>query len=73
MKTRKYIWTLCLSLLALGFTACSDDDDNGSQSKPMTISKVYLENVNDTVNKDREVDFARLASSSASKALASRD
>lgn len=60
MKTRKYIWTLCLSLLALGFTACSDDDDNGSQSKPMTISKVYLENVNDTVNKDREVNFARL-------------
>ena len=61
MNTRKYIWTLCLSILALGFTACSDDDDNkGSQSSPMTISKVYLENVNDTVNKDREVDFARL-------------
>ncbi len=40
--------------------ACSDDDDEGSQSAPMTISQVYLENVNDTVNKDRPVDFARL-------------
>ena len=60
MNTRKYIWTLCLSVLAFGFTACSDDDDNGSQSAPMTISQVYLENVNDTVNKDRPVDFARL-------------
>lgn len=60
MKTREYIFTMCLSLLALAFTACSDDDDNGSQSAPMTISQVYLENVNDTVNKDRPVDFARL-------------
>ncbi|MBR1402256.1 MAG: hypothetical protein IJ604_14085 [Prevotella sp.] len=60
MKTSKYIWTLCLSLLALTFTACGDDDDKGSQSAPMTISQVYLENINDTENKDRPVDFARL-------------
>lgn len=60
MITKKYFWTLCLSLLTLGFTACSDDDDKGSQSAPMTITQVYLENINDTVNKDRPVDFARL-------------
>jgi predicted small secreted protein len=61
MKIKKYIWTMCLSLLvAGGFTACSDDDSSGSQSTPMTISQVYLENVDDTVNKDRPVDFARL-------------
>lgn len=51
---------MCLSLLALTFTACGDDDDKGSQSAPMTISQVYLENINDTENKDRPVDFARL-------------
>ncbi|MBR1767181.1 MAG: hypothetical protein IJ742_00510 [Prevotella sp.] len=60
MITKKYIWTLCLSILALGFTACSDDDNKGSQSTPMTISQVYLENINDNENKDRPVDFARL-------------
>lgn len=59
MKTSKYIWTLFLALVTLGFTACSDDDDNGSGT-PMQIAKVFLENVNDTVNKDREVTFARL-------------
>ena len=58
MNTIKYFWTLCLALLAFGFIACSDDDN--SQSTPMSISQVYLENVNDTVNKDRPVDFARL-------------
>ncbi|MBQ6202784.1 MAG: hypothetical protein IJK46_01660 [Prevotella sp.] len=59
MITKKYILTLCLSIIALSFTACSDDD-NGSQSTPMTISQVYLENIDDPVNKDRPVDFARL-------------
>lgn len=58
MKAIKYMWTLCLAVVALGFTACKDDDD--SQSTQMTISQVYLENVNDTENKDRAVDFARL-------------
>ena len=30
MKIKKYIWTMCLSLLvAGGFTACSDDDSSG--------------------------------------------
>ena len=58
MKTTKYIWMLCMALLAVGFTACEDDEN--SQSSPMSISQIYLENVNDTVNKDRPVEFARL-------------
>jgi hypothetical protein len=52
---------LPVGLLALtaAFTACSDDD-NGSSAQ-MTISKIYLEDVNapDSVY-DREVTFARL-------------
>ena len=51
---------MCAALVVGSFTACSDDDDEGSQSAPMTITQVYLENINDTVNKDRPVDFARL-------------
>ena len=58
MNKMKYFWTLCLGIVALGFIACSDDD--GSQSASMTISQIYLENVDDTVNQDRPVDFARL-------------
>lgn len=58
MKTTKYLWMLCMALLAVGFTACEDDEN--SQSSPMSISQIYLENVNDTVNKDRPVEFARL-------------
>ena len=60
MKTMKYFWMLGLALIAFTFTSCKDDDDEGSQTAPMTISKVYLENINDEENKDREVDFARL-------------
>ena len=60
MKTMKYFWMLGLALVAFNFTSCKDDDDEGSQTAPMTISKVYLENINDEENKDREVDFARL-------------
>ena len=49
---------LCLALVAFGFTSCKDDDDAGSAQ--MTIDKIFLENIDDKVNKDREVDFARL-------------
>lgn len=59
MKKTKYFWTLCLVMLAFVFTSCSDSDSSGSSSK-MTIDKIFLENVDDKVNKDREVDFARL-------------
>ncbi len=55
----KYLWTLCLALAALTFTACSDDD-NGGSSAQMQINKIYLENVDDEVNQDRPVEFARL-------------
>lgn len=57
MKTKKYILALCLALLSMGFTACSDNDDATSSS--MIINKVYLEDVKSTVP-DREVNFARL-------------
>lgn len=55
----KYIWTLCLALAAVTFSACSDDD-NGGSSAPMQINQIYLENVDDEVNQDRPVEFARL-------------
>lgn len=50
---------MLIALVAPLLTACSDDDD--VQSVQMTISKVYLQNVDakDEVY-DREVDFARL-------------
>ncbi len=59
MKTMRYFWTLCLAVFALGLTSCSDDDSSGSDAQ-MTIDKVFLENVEDEINKDREVEFARL-------------
>ena len=58
MKATRYFMTLCLAVMAIGFTGCKDDDDSGSAQ--MTIDKVFLENIDDNVNKDREVDFARL-------------
>ncbi len=50
---------LCLAIVALGLTGCKDDD-NGGSSTQMRIDKVFLENIDDEVNKDREVEFARL-------------
>lgn len=58
MKTMKYISTLCLALAVVVFTGCKSDDDSGST--PMKIDKVFLENIDDEVNKDRETGFARL-------------
>ncbi|MBQ2210025.1 MAG: hypothetical protein II404_08700 [Prevotella sp.] len=57
MKTIKYF--LCLAIVAIGFTACKDDDNAGSDTQ-MKIDKVFLENIDDKVNPDREVEFARL-------------
>lgn len=56
MKTIKYF--LCLAVVAVGFTACMDD--NAGSDAQMTIDKVFLENIDDDVNPDREVEFARL-------------
>lgn len=55
---KKYIYML-IAFVAPLLTSCSDDDN--SQSAQMTISKVYLQDVDakDEVY-DREVDFARL-------------
>lgn len=58
MKTTRYFWTLCLAVLALAFTGCKDDDD--ASSAQMRIDKIFLENIDDEVNNDREVTFARL-------------
>ena len=52
-------YMLCLAVIALGLTGCKDDD-NGGSGATMKIDKVFLENIDDDVNKDREVDFARL-------------
>lgn len=62
MKRLRYTWMLCLSLLAVGFTACNEDDkyfDKDAQNSPIIINKVYLEDSESTVP-DREVTFARL-------------
>lgn len=62
MKKLKYIWTLYLVLLSIGFIACNEDDkyfDKDVQNSPITISKIYLEDAESTVP-DREVTFARL-------------
>ncbi len=59
MKTIKYFWTLCLAVVAFTFAACSDSDSSGSSSQ-MRVDQVYLENIDDDVNQDRPVEFARL-------------
>jgi hypothetical protein len=60
MKGLKYVWLLIVALMTTGLvSACSDDDNNGSQSSPIKVSKIYLEDYQSSVP-DREVDFARL-------------
>ena len=53
MKTMKDFWTLCLVLAGFSFASCSDDDS--SSTSPMTIDKIFLENIDYEVNQDREV------------------
>jgi len=59
MKTLKYVWLFCLTLLAVSFTACSDEEDKLYMPDGMTIEKIFLEDVKSSVP-DREVTFARL-------------
>ncbi len=58
MKSIKYLWLACLSAVALCFTACDDDDDK-EDTTPITVSAVYLQDVESTVP-NRQVDFVRL-------------
>ncbi len=48
-----------IAITPVSLTSCHDDD-NADSSAQMKIDKVFLENIDDEVNKDREVDFARL-------------
>lgn len=62
MKNFKYIWLLCMSLLAVGITACNEEDEyfnEDNQNTPMSISRVFLEDAESSVP-DREVTYARL-------------
>ncbi len=58
----KYILLPAVAIVSMGFASCNDDDayfEDDAQSKPMQISKVYLEDYESSVP-DREVSFARL-------------
>ena len=62
MKNRIYknkwaLFTLLTLFTSFVFSSCNDDE--GGSSTSMTVTKVYLENVNSSVP-DREVVFARL-------------
>ncbi|MFT3739798.1 MAG: glycan-binding surface protein [Breznakibacter sp.] len=58
MKLRYNIWlVLGIMLLSVGFTACENDDDS-SDSTPIVVTAVYLEDADSSVP-DREVTFIR--------------
>lgn len=62
MKNLRYIAMSCLALLAVGFTACNDDDEyfgKDAQNSAITIEKIFLHDVESSVP-SREVTFARL-------------
>jgi hypothetical protein len=59
MKGLKYIWLLFVALMTTCMVTSCDDDESGSQSSPIKVNKIYLEDYKSTVP-DREVDFARL-------------
>lgn len=59
MKIAKNIWLLLGVLLTVGlFTACDDDDDS-SDSTPIVVHAIYLQDAESSVP-DREVNFIRL-------------
>ena len=62
MKLFKYLILSAAAFSAVGFASCQKEDvyfDSENQSKPMSISQVYLEDYKSSVP-DRPVDFARL-------------
>ena len=65
MKYLKYTRLLCMALLAMGFTACNDEDayfEEDAQNSPIVVNKVYLQDVASSVT-GREVTFARFRAS----------
>ena len=54
MKNLKYIWLLCLALTAVCFASCDDDDNQ--DSKPIVITKIYLEDYKSAVRPPGTVD-----------------
>lgn len=59
MKIARNIWLLLIVLMTVvSYTACKDDND-ASNSTPIIVSKIYLEDAQSAVP-DREVEFARL-------------
>lgn len=54
-----YIGFFGMLVLSILFNSCSSDDDDNVDGGVITITKVYLQDVNSSVP-DREVEFARL-------------
>lgn len=59
MKRLNYIRLLCAVIISVGFVACNDDNVTISQSTPINVKQIYLEDYKSIVP-DRPVDFARL-------------
>ena len=59
MKNVRYIWLIVVALITACFSACHDDDVTISQSAPISVDQIYLEDYKSVVP-DRAVDFARL-------------
>ena len=62
MKNYKYLFLTLAAAGAVGLSSCNETDiyfDDEYQSKPISVSKVYLEDYKSSVP-DREVEFARL-------------
>lgn len=62
MKIKNYIWLAGIAVVSMAATSCTETDvyfNEEYQSTPISVSKIYLEDVKSSVP-DREVEFARL-------------
>ena len=53
MKYLKYTRLLCMALLAMGFTACNDEDayfEEDAQNSQIVVNKVYVQDVESSVH-----------------------